>query len=121
MSIARHYVDGWGEGKLNPVKIQPDSSLVGKPVANLTSKTRICSFDTWRVTVSMVVSTMRIANRSVVRVGGVTVSMVAFQAVDPGSTPGRRISFLFSPTFSAIHINSYFWPNSYCCPTCMRS
>ena len=24
-------------------------------------------------------------------VGGVTVSMVAFQAVDPGSTPGRRI------------------------------
>ena len=23
-------------------------------------------------------------------VGGVTVSMVAFQAVDPGSTPGRR-------------------------------
>ena len=27
-------------------------------------------------------------------VGGVTVSMVAFQAVDPGSTPGRRIVFL---------------------------
>ena len=26
-------------------------------------------------------------------VGGVTVSMVAFQAVDPGSTPGRRIIF----------------------------
>ncbi len=26
-------------------------------------------------------------------VGGVTVSMVAFQAVDPGSTPGRRTSF----------------------------
>ena len=26
-------------------------------------------------------------------VGGVTVSMVAFQAVDPGSTPGRRITF----------------------------
>ena len=27
-------------------------------------------------------------------VGGVTVSMVAFQAVDPGSTPGRRIVFV---------------------------
>ena len=27
-------------------------------------------------------------------VGGVTVSMVAFQAVDPGSTPGRRIVFI---------------------------
>ena len=27
-------------------------------------------------------------------VGGVTVSMVAFQAVDPGSTPGRRTYFL---------------------------
>ena len=27
-------------------------------------------------------------------VGGVTVSMVAFQAVDPGSTPGRRINFV---------------------------
>ena len=27
-------------------------------------------------------------------VGGVTVSMVAFQAVDPGSIPGRRILFL---------------------------
>ena len=26
-------------------------------------------------------------------VGGVTVSMVAFQAVDPGSTPGRRTRF----------------------------
>ena len=29
--------------------------------------------------------------RFVSGVGGVTVSMVAFQAVDPGSTPGRRI------------------------------
>ena len=27
-------------------------------------------------------------------VGGVTVSMVAFQAVDPGSTPGRRTQIL---------------------------
>lgn len=38
-------------------------------------------------------------------VGGVTVSMVAFQAVDPGSTPGRRM-FVFetfgseAPTFA---------------------
>ena len=28
-------------------------------------------------------------------VGGVTVSMVAFQAVDPGSIPGRRILVCF--------------------------
>ena len=28
-------------------------------------------------------------------VGGVTVSMVAFQAIDPGSTPGRRTKFFF--------------------------
>ena len=27
-------------------------------------------------------------------VGGVTVSIVAFQAVDPGSTPGQRRNFL---------------------------
>ncbi len=32
-------------------------------------------------------------------VGGVTVSMVAFQAVDPGSTPGRRTQpFAFLPS-----------------------
>ena len=30
---------------------------------------------------------------SVSRVGGVMVSIVAFQAVDPGSTPGQRIFF----------------------------
>ena len=30
-----------------------------------------------------------------VSVGGVTVSMVAFQAVDPGSTPGRRTEILY--------------------------
>ena len=29
-------------------------------------------------------------------VGGVTVSIVAFQAIDPGSTPGRRIFFTFN-------------------------
>ena len=28
-------------------------------------------------------------------VGGVTVSIVAFQAIDPGSTPGQRIFFSF--------------------------
>ena len=28
-------------------------------------------------------------------VGGVKVSMVAFQAVDPGSIPGRRIFYIF--------------------------
>ena len=30
-------------------------------------------------------------------VGGVTVSIVAFQAVDPGSTPGQRILFCLIP------------------------
>lgn len=34
-----------------------------------------------------------------VGVGGVTVSMVAFQAVDPGSTPGRRTLFIFVGVF----------------------
>ena len=36
-------------------------------------------------------------------VGGVTVSMVAFQAVDPGSTPGRRTSFFFPDPISPTH------------------
>ena len=37
-----------------------------------------------------------ICHRYHIRVGGVAVSMVAFQAIDPGSTPGRRkISFVF--------------------------
>ncbi len=30
-------------------------------------------------------------------VGGVTVSIVAFQAIDPGSTPGQRNLFLLNP------------------------
>ena len=34
-------------------------------------------------------------------VGGVTVSIVAFQAVDPGSTPGQRRSFF--PCFASAH------------------
>ena len=33
---------------------------------------------------------------TLISVGGVTVSMVAFQAVDPGSTPGRRNISFFS-------------------------
>ncbi len=34
-------------------------------------------------------------------VGGVMVSIVAFQAVDPGSIPGQRMCFLFFfPFFS---------------------
>ena len=35
-------------------------------------------------------------------VGGVTVSMVAFQAVDPGSTPGRRTPFLMNYFFANV-------------------
>ena len=38
---------------------------------------------------------------SVISVGGVKVSMVAFQAVDPGSIPGRRI--IFCTHFSFNH------------------
>ena len=34
-------------------------------------------------------------NSNFVCVGGVTASMVAFQAIDPGSTPGRRKIFSF--------------------------
>ena len=38
-------------------------------------------------------------------VGGATVSMVAFQAVDPGSTPGRRTRiFLLAIKTHNIHI-----------------
>ena len=44
-------------------------------------------------------------------VGGVTVSIVAFQAVDPGSTPGQRILFL--PHLSECGLecleSSLFW------------
>ncbi len=35
-------------------------------------------------------------------VGGVTVSIVAFQAVDPGSTPGQRRLFFFFLTTPAV-------------------
>ena len=37
-------------------------------------------------------------------VGGVTVSMVAFQAVDPGSTPGRRTRFLKFIAFESYEL-----------------
>ena len=42
-------------------------------------------------------------------VGGVTVSMVAFQAVDPGSTPGRRTFCrnILRFTYLYFHFNVY--------------
>ena len=46
-----------------------------------------------------------------VSVGGVTVSIVAFQAIDPGSTPGQRI-FFFS-YFKLIHKKNIV---EYCIP-----
>ena len=50
------------------------------------------------------------ASRSV---GGIVVSIAAFQAVDPGSIPGRRINFcvLVSQPFLKLHIVYYvqFW------------
>ena len=36
-------------------------------------------------------------------VGGIMVSIAAFQAVDPGSIPGRRITFL------SIEMQLFFW------------
>ena len=50
------------------------------------------------------------ASRSV---GGIVVSIAAFQAVDPGSIPGRRIKFcvLVNQPFLKFHIVYYvqFW------------
>ena len=40
-------------------------------------------------------------------VGGVTVSIAAFQAVDPGSTPGQRMFFLFflaNVSHNTVHV-----------------
>ena len=47
------------------------------------------------------------ASRSV---GGIVVSIAAFQAVDPGSIPGRRINFcvLVSQPFLKFHIWVYY-------------
>ena len=39
-------------------------------------------------------------------VGGVTVSMVAFQAVDPGSTPGRRTFVFFWRSLQMVLLSS---------------
>ena len=36
-------------------------------------------------------------------VGGVTASMVAFQAIDPGSTPGRRKLFYMTSSFKIYY------------------
>ena len=43
-------------------------------------------------------------------VGGIMVSIAAFQAVDPGSIPGRRIFFLFISTMKMGQTK--------CCSTC---
>ena len=37
---------------------------------------------------------------NIASVGGVMVSIDAFQALDPGSIPGHRNSFIPSPTFT---------------------
>ena len=44
-------------------------------------------------------------------VGGVTVSIVAFQAVDPGSTPGQRIIFHFILDETTMAVQTYFSHN----------
>ena len=43
-------------------------------------------------------------HHDIASVGGVTVSMVAFQAVDPGSTPGRRTHFTANHLFIFIFL-----------------
>ena len=42
-------------------------------------------------------------------IGGVTVSIAAFQAVDPGSTPGSRIFLFFFPLVLCV-LYSFFFP-----------
>ena len=48
-------------------------------------------------------------------VGGVTVSIVAFQAVDPGSTPGQRIIFCLIPVGVVWSVwgTIFFWHDNY--------
>ena len=60
----------------------------------------ICSYDKrtlvyYSVCMSRVASTQsqHCSGPLQLSVGGVTVSIVAFQAIDPGSTPGQRILF----------------------------
>ena len=50
---------------------------------------------------------------SAVGVGGVKVSIVAFQAIDPGSIPGRRTRFfsLRVALFSTSLVGRSNWPN----------
>ena len=38
---------------------------------------------------------IKISQRQQVGVGGIVVSIAAFQAVDPGSIPGQRTGFIF--------------------------
>lgn len=45
---------------------------------------------------------------SCTRVAGVMVSIVAFQAVDPGSIPGPRSRFLIDHTFTLKHTDTLF-------------
>ena len=66
---------------------------------------KLCSFSLWTCLHHMVI--LRSQNKitdflmilawaspfNIACVGGVTASMVAFQAIDPGSTPGRRKLF----------------------------
>ena len=44
-------------------------------------------------------------------VGGIVVSIAAFQAVDPGSIPGRRNSFLFFPLTPIFQVYTLFTIN----------
>ena len=37
-------------------------------------------------------------------VGGIVVSIVAFQAIDPGSIPGQRIFYILASTFALSNI-----------------
>ena len=46
---------------------------------------------------------------SCLSIGGVTVSIVAFQAVDPGSTPGQCIIFSSSTIISCAYIVLMFY------------
>ena len=49
-------------------------------------------------------------------VGGVMVSMVAFQAVDPGSIPGRRSDIFYSTTKAEFVYEKYLQNVTICAP-----
>ena len=61
-----------------------------------------------------------LTEKYVERVGGIVVSIAAFQAIDPGSIPGRRIvpSFIFMLFLSGI--SHFLSRNSFCQTTCPR-